>query len=167
MYFSPASGTFRGVDCATNNYGEAKQTFGLAAFPCRDCPAGMQTSVSLTNSSRYKATQGFTSPMACVTQAGFGYNGRVANKCPAGSYNAAGNYGTCTKCPVGLSTSNNATEQLTSADCKVAKGFGFHDGVVQACPVGELVVGGFTRLPLLACWAVRAASGPDQQTGTH
>jgi hypothetical protein len=141
MYFSSASGTFKGVNCATNNYGAASATFGLAALPCRDCPAGMQTSVGLTSSALYWATdgagsQGFTSPMACVTKPGFGYNGRVANKCPAGSYNAEGNYGTCTKCPVGLSTPNTAADQVSLSNCTVAKGYGYANNVVQPCPVG-------------------------------
>lgn len=143
MYFSAASNAYRGVNCDTNNYGVANTTYGLAAFPCRDCPSGMQTSTDLTNSNRYYVSdagkQGFTSPMACVTQAGYGYNGRLATKCPAGSYNAAGNYNTCTKCIAGLTTADNATLQVTSADCGVAPGFGSYDGAIVPCPVGECV----------------------------
>lgn len=97
MYFSAATGLFMAVNCSSNNYGVSNITYGLAAYPCRDCPAGMQTSTSLITSAAFKSDHGFTSPMACVTQMGYGYNGRVATKCPAGSYNDAGNYGTCTK----------------------------------------------------------------------
>jgi len=141
MYFSAASSSYRAVNCETNQYGVANTTYGLAAFPCRDCPAGMQTSTSLTSSNAYYVSdgagkQGFTSPMACVTKAGYGYNGRVATKCPAGSYNAAGNYGTCTKCAVGLSTQDNADSQVSSANCTLAIGYGFHDNAIVPCPVG-------------------------------
>ena len=97
MYYSSATGKYVAVNCSTNNYGVANTSYGLAAYPCRDCPSGMQTSTSLPNSAAFKSDNGFTSPMACVTKAGFGYNGRMATQCPAGSYNAAGNYGTCTK----------------------------------------------------------------------
>lgn len=159
MYYSAASATYKGVNCDTNNYGVANKTYGLAAFPCRDCPAGMQTSTSLPNSALYWSTdgatpvrQGFTSPMACVTKAGYGYNGRVANKCAAGSYNAAGNYGTCTQCAPGLSTPDDAASQVSASNCTVAKGYGFYDGAVQPCPVGELLF----APPAALCFAVCA-----------
>ncbi len=97
MYFSAATGNFMAVNCSNNNYGVSNITYGLAAYPCRDCAQGMQTRADLPTSAAFLAPNGFTSPMACVTQKGFGYNGRVASKCPAGSYNNEGNYGTCTK----------------------------------------------------------------------
>ena len=137
MYFSAATGKYSAVDCDTNNYGLADKTYGLAAYPCRDCPSGMQTSVSLENSNNYHADNGFTNPKACVTKAGYGYNGRVANKCPVGSYNAAGNYGTCTQCPVGKTTVDNADNQVTVSDCGIAKGYGYYNGAIIPCPVGE------------------------------
>lgn len=145
MYFSTASNSYRAVNCDSNNYGVQNITYGLAAFPCRDCPGGMITNSSLPNSGAYWVVDttsvtplgGFTSPMACVTRAGFGYNGRVATKCPAGSYNAAGTYGTCRKCPYGLTTTNDAERQVSIDDCKLAPGFGFHDNVIQPCPIGE------------------------------
>jgi hypothetical protein len=84
----------------------------------------MQTSVSLSASAAFNSDNGFTSPMACVTKAGYGYNGRVANKCPAGSYNGAGNYGTCTQCPVGYSTPDAAESQVAQSDCTIAVGYG-------------------------------------------
>lgn len=101
MYFSPDTKLFRAANCETDNYGVSNKTTGLAAYPCRACPAGMQTSVSLTNSNTYHATNGFYDPKACVTKVGYGYNGRVATQCRPDSYNAAGNYGTCTQCPTG------------------------------------------------------------------
>lgn len=142
MYFSAATNTYRAVNCDTNSFGVADATYGLAASPCRDCPAGMQTSTSLASSVAYwvsdgNGKQGFTSPMACVTLPGYGYNGRVASKCPAGSWNAGGNYAGCTSCPVGLSTADDASSQVSSSNCTVAVGFGFHNNVVMPCPVGE------------------------------
>ena len=137
MYFSPATSKYTAVNCETNNYGVANTTYGLAAYPCRDCPAGMQTSASLSASAAFKSANGFTSPMACVTKAGYGYNGRVATKCAAGSYNADGNYGTCTQCPVGYSTPDAAASQVAQSDCTIAVGYGFYNNAVIPCPVGE------------------------------
>jgi len=70
-----------------------------------------------------------------VTRAGYGYDGRVANKCPVGSYNAAGNYNTCTKCDAGLSTPDDAEQQVSEANCALAVGYGFHDNTVVPCPM--------------------------------
>jgi hypothetical protein len=137
MYFSPATTKYTAVNCESNNYGVANTTYGLAAYPCRTCPGGMQTMASLAPSSTYKSDNGFTSPLACVTKAGFGYNGRVASQCPVGAYNAEGNYGTCTQCPAGYSTSSTAAQQVAQADCKVAAGYGFYNNAVIPCPVGE------------------------------
>jgi len=141
MYFSVSSNTYRAANCDTNSYGVSSITYGLSAYPCRDCPAGMQTSTSLPNSAAYYVSngagkQGFTSPMACVTKPGYGYNGRFATKCPAGSYNAAGNYDTCSQCPTGLSTPDDVNRQLSQADCTLAVGYGFHDNTIVPCPVG-------------------------------
>jgi hypothetical protein len=142
MYFSAATNTHYAANCDSNSYGVSDLTYGLAAHPCRDCPAGMQTSISLPNSAAYFVShgggvQGFTSPMACVTQAGYGYDGRVANRCPAGSFNAAGNYDTCQPCQTGLSTANDASKQVSEADCTLDVGYGFHDNTIVPCPVGE------------------------------
>jgi hypothetical protein len=141
MYFSPASKQYSAVNCSNNSYGVANITYGLGAYPCRECPAGMQTSVSLPNSFAFYFSEGdvagFTNPMACVTKPGYGYNGRVATACPAGSYNDAGNYGTCTKCLAGFSTPANPEQQVSGANCAVAQGYGFHDGAIVPCPVGE------------------------------
>lgn len=173
MYFSAASNTYRAVNCDTNNYGVANITTGLAAYPCRDCPAGMMTSNSLAPSSNYYVSdsgkQGFTNPLACVTKAGYGYNGRVATKCPAGSYNAAGNYGTCTKCASGLSTVDDADNQVSASNCTLAVGYGFHDNAIVPCPVGECVL---LLLPavlllLLLCAAVVTAWRCADGYGSH
>lgn len=166
MYYSPASKQYSAVNCSSNSYGVANTTYGLGAYPCRDCPAGMQTSVSLPSSAAFYFSEGdvagFTNPMACVTKPGYGYNGRVATACPAGSYNAAGNYGTCTKCAAGFSTPANPEQQVSVDNCAVAQGFGLADGAIVPCPVGEchcclrglwgLAIGWFWLLnPLMAC----------------
>jgi hypothetical protein len=142
MFFSTATNSYRAVNCDTNSYGAANITFGLVSSPCRACPAGMVASTSLPGSAAFWASdgagkQGFTSPMACLTRPGFGYNGRVAAKCPVGSYNTGGNQLPCTRCAEGLSTPDNATAQVSEANCTLAAGFGFHHGAILPCPVGE------------------------------
>jgi hypothetical protein len=139
MYFSPATSKYTGVKCEKDNYGVTDTTYGLAAYPCRDCPAGMVTTTSAP-SSPYKKDNGYNSPLACVTKVGYGYNGRVAAQCPVGSYNAGGNYLTCDKCPVGTTTVSDPNSQKTDADCKVAPGYGPSgtNGAIIPCPVGEL-----------------------------
>lgn len=81
MYFSPSSGLFRAENCLTNSYGVAEKTTGLAAFPCRSCPLGMQTSEILPQSNKTLVAsanfgaaviKGFNDPKACVTTKGFG-----------------------------------------------------------------------------------------------
>jgi hypothetical protein len=115
MFYSPDTKLFRAVNCQTNNYGVKEKTTGLAAYPCRACPAGMETDDQNIPSKSYLATNGFIDPKACVTKVGFGYNGRVATQCRPDSYNAAGNYGTCTQCPTGAANSTLAA----SAWCSV------------------------------------------------
>jgi hypothetical protein len=39
---------------------------------------------------------GFVSNLACVTQAGWGYNGRNSYKCAKGTYNGKDTYSDCT-----------------------------------------------------------------------
>lgn len=97
MFYSPVTDSYWAVNCDSNNYGVFNKTSGLSAFPCKPCPAGMQARTDLTASLKYWATdgsgrQGFTHPLACVTQKGHGYNGRVGVKCAVGSYNEEGNY---------------------------------------------------------------------------
>ena len=137
MYYSPASNAYRAVNCSSDSFGVSNTTYGLAAYPCRDCPTGMQTSAVLPSSSAYRdpTTGGYTHPKACVTKAGHGYNGRIATKCPVGSYNAAGNYGTCTKCAAGLTTAAEAASQ--ASDCILAAGYGWYNGSIVPCPVGK------------------------------
>lgn len=125
-----------------HSYGVSQLTYGLAAHPCRDCPFGMQTSTTLPNSATYFATdsngkQGFPNPMACVTKAGYGYNGRTANKCPKGSWNPPGNYNTCTECQTGLSTPDDTASQVSEDNCTLAVGYGYHDNTTVPCPIGE------------------------------
>jgi hypothetical protein len=40
-------------------------------------------------------TGGFIGPYACVNKAGFGYNGRISQKCDTGYYNDKDTYSTC------------------------------------------------------------------------
>jgi hypothetical protein len=142
LVYQASSGKFVATNCDTNSYGAANITYGREAQPCRQCPVGLVTSRELPNSAQFWASdgggrQGFTHPMSCVTPAGFGMSARGGSKCAAGSWNAAGNWDTCTRCPLGLTTADNASQQASAADCKVAPGFGLADGVIQPCPIGE------------------------------
>jgi hypothetical protein len=115
--------------------GVANKTYGLGGFACRQCPTNMQATQAL--SAAYSATNGFTDPLACVTKTGYGYNGRIATQCAIDSFNAAGNRMTCTKCPYGTRTNGTAANQGLDTDCGIAEGFGFHNSVIQPCPMGE------------------------------
>lgn len=80
-------------------------------------------------------TYGFTSVKACVTQDGYGYNGRVAQQCAKGTYNNKDNYNDCTPCIYGLTTSDVGAG-VTDADCGMAPGFGLDGTVIRECPIG-------------------------------
>jgi hypothetical protein len=139
MYFNAATNTYRSFDCGSNNYGVKAATYGLSATPCHDCLAGMMTDPT---SSMYHAENGFTDAMACVTMTSYGYDARVATKCPASSWNAGGNHKPCTPCATGLSTKlstgpDNADWQDSEDDCTLAVGFGFHDDAIVPCPLGR------------------------------
>ena len=142
MYYSAVSSSFVGVNCDSNSYGVGSITAGLSANPCRACAAGMHTSLDLPSSAAYWASdgagkQGFTSPLACVTKAGHGYNGFTATKCPPGSFNAAGNYQPCSRCPVGYTTPDDAASQVSADNCTLAPGYGVYGNRTLLCPLGE------------------------------
>lgn len=142
--YSTPQGGFRAQPCGqySNNYGVAGKSNGLTVNPCRDCPSGMVTNFDWTNSGAHYdiETGGFYNPKACVTKAGFGYNGRVATKCQQGYFNAEDSYDQCTKCPFGKTTkaspAADGSDQATIDDCWIAPGYGDVNGVVKVCPVG-------------------------------
>lgn len=126
---------YRAVNCLVDKYGAAKKIPGLAVYPCRDCPAGMKTDSALASTTQYWAAgKGATDPLACVTKSGYGYNGRTANLCPAGSYNTGGNRDPCTQCTGGLTNIVKGSDAATS--CKVPPGSGWIGNQVVSCPVG-------------------------------
>lgn len=147
LYYTSITATWRARNCETNNYGVANLTYGLSPAPCRDCPSGMVAvaNSSYSNSLKYFANTsaifsasegGFTNVAACVTQDGWGYNGRVAQKCDKGTYNAKNNYDTCKACAYGLTTPDIGAG-VTSADCGMGPGFGKgSDGQIRECPIG-------------------------------
>lgn len=137
-YQTPA-GAYYAISCSSNNYGVAGTTYGLNTNPCRDCPSGMQTEGTAPSINFVDAdTAGYYDPKACVTKAGFGYNGRIATACQQGYYNGGSNYDQCTACPYGTTTvvGTPGTDQNELADCFIAPGFGKEDGVIRVCPVG-------------------------------
>jgi hypothetical protein len=81
-------------------------------------------------------TGGFISAKACVNKPGFGYNGRVSQKCEKGTYNAPDTYGLCTACPYGLTTTDVGAGVYLS-DCGVAPGFGKYGSSYLPCPIGS------------------------------
>lgn len=102
-------------------------------MPCR---AGTITSTAQAPSSNYYdiATQGFYDQLACVTQLGYGYNGRM---CPKGQYNDVYGYGECIKCPDGSTT---VSEGSTSANqCVAMPGYAKVNGKFILCPEGKWV----------------------------
>lgn len=79
LYFETLAQSWRARNCDGNEYGVDKVTYGLSAFPCRGCPLNMVASTNRTGYPRSAAffvrdnatgAQGFTSPLACVNQAG-------------------------------------------------------------------------------------------------
>jgi len=161
MYYSPASQAFYASNCDFNNYGAPNITYGLSAFPCRDCSVGMVANTVYAGSAAYfrvdnntsPARGGFVSPMACVTQPGFGYNGRTASKCPVGTYNPPGTLTSCAKCAFGLSTRDDAESQVSAGNCTLAAGFGFHSNSIVPCPIGKLIEQSTTTMLSALCLA--------------
>jgi hypothetical protein len=72
----------------------------------------------------------------CLAAAG--YDGRISYKCPKGSYSPGNNRTACIQCVPGKTTADNATLQVQESDCGLASGFGFHDGAIVVCPIGQL-----------------------------
>lgn len=148
LYYESLTQSWRARNCSSNNYGVDRITYGLSSSACRPCPQGMMTStdrMQYPNSSAWfvrdnaTKTEGFTSPMACVNQAGFGYNGRISQPCGRGTWSLKDSYGTCVSCGYGLTTSGVGAGR-TAADCGVAAGFGYDESTVQLCAVGKCCI---------------------------
>jgi hypothetical protein len=79
--------------------------------------------------------------MACVTKAGWGYNGRNSYKCDKGTYNDKDTYSNCKPCTFGLTTAGLAAG-VKQSDCGIAPGYGyeftaFYNTTIVECPIGE------------------------------
>lgn len=149
LYYSTITGSWRARNCDSDSYGVSNITYGLTPAPCRDCPSGMtavNNATTFPNSTQYYygansalGAEGFISALACVTKAGFGYNGRIAQECDQGTYNAADTRSTCTPCSYGFTT-NGVGVGITEADCGPAAGFGYYNvsGTpnLVPCPIG-------------------------------
>lgn len=90
-----------------------------------------QSALYFTNSTDGSA-YGFTSPMACVTINGYGYNSRVAQACEKGFYNALNNREDCKSCSYGLTTAG-VGEGFVEGDCGIAPGFGYDGSTIREC----------------------------------
>lgn len=134
----------RARNCVDNNWGVNSTTFGQNISNCNSCPLNMVTSTNRTgypNSASYYVdngdgrTGGFTSKFACVNRPGYGFNGRWSFPCDKGSFNNEDNWSDCTVCGSGLTTIA-AGQGVTSADCGIAPGYGFHSSAIVLCPQG-------------------------------
>lgn len=85
-------------------------------------------------------TGGFVNPYACVTQAGYGYDGRVSQKCDKGYYNGKDTYAKCKSCGYALTTAGPGATKAT--ECGIEPGYGFgtthyFNRTLIKCPIGE------------------------------
>lgn len=143
LYYTTTTQSWRAKDCNLNNYGVTNKTYGLTPYPCRDCPANMVTSTDTVNypvSSSFYAPNGFISALACVTADGWGYNGRIAQKCDSGYYQRHDTRLDCVACAYGLTTPGPGLG-ITIADCGMKPGYGYSNGAIRECPIGESLSG--------------------------
>lgn len=82
---------------------------------------------------------GFTSPLACVTINGYGYNSRVAQACEKGYYNALNNREDCKPCGYGLTTAGVGLG-FVEGDCGIAPGFGYDGSTIRECECVRLLL---------------------------
>lgn len=115
--------------------GVASVTYGLAANPCKPCPSGLTITSSSATGLTDSTSGGITDAAACVTQAGWGWDGRISTECPKGSWAVGGDLSPCTECGFGQTTAN--TGSVSVAACALAEGYGAVSGVIQLCPIGE------------------------------
>jgi hypothetical protein len=142
---------FQARNCDSNSYGVSKISYGRTVFPCRECANNMITStdkINFPNSASHfvdngDGIRGFVNVNACVTRAGFGYASRQSDMCAEGTYNDKDSYDICKPCPFGTTTAGVGLG-VTVDDCKLARGFGFHDGRIGNCPVGKALAQGST-----------------------
>lgn len=103
------------------------------------------------DTANFASAYGYIDPLACVTQAGYGYNGRIAQPCDKGSWNPNGTRSTCTPCDYGYTTAsvggtvdsvNDPSGIIgdSASDCGVAAGFGYYNfsgtATLVPCPRG-------------------------------
>jgi hypothetical protein len=101
------------------------------------------------DTANFESAYGYIDPLACVTQAGYGYNGRIAQPCDKGSWNPEGTRETCKPCDYGYTTAgvggpdpDNAGQVIgdSKSDCGVAAGFGYYNvsgtATLVPCPRG-------------------------------
>lgn len=81
---------------------------------------------------------------------GYGYDGRVSQLCPKGTYNPGDNYATCTQCDYGLTTQAPGAG-ITVADCGLAPGFGQINGSAKPCPIGKSAAAGSKTCAASVC----------------
>lgn len=97
-----------------------------------------QSALYWTNSTDGSA-YGFTSPLACVTINGYGYNSRVAQACEKGYYNALNNREDCKPCGYGLTTAG-VGQGFVEGDCGIAPGFGYVGSTIRECECVRLLL---------------------------
>jgi hypothetical protein len=93
MMYDRALGQFKAFPCPENTYGTEQLSFGLKFTPCKPCPRGL-----------YTPGPRMTSPDNCTNLDGWGFDGFVAEVCPAGFYVAAHSKSVCQQCPPNRNT---------------------------------------------------------------
>lgn len=129
--------------------GVASRTYGLAANPCKPCSTGLEITSTSASGHTDPASGGIIDAAACVTKPGWGWDGRISTECPKGSWAVGGDLSPCTECGFGLTTVGTATN--ASASCLLAEGYGSVSGVLQLCPIGELLQLLLTYLTTFTC----------------
>lgn len=70
---------YKVLACNSNSYGSPNIIYGRGVSPCRSCPTNMVTDTPSVVPGVSTAT-GHISPLACKTQAGYGYDGVVSTQ---------------------------------------------------------------------------------------
>lgn len=111
---------WRKTTCNADAFGATNRTYGLEALVCKPCGR------NLVKNTRDGVDR--HSLEACVNPEGYGMaaDGTYAERCPIGSWAAAGSLLRCTACTSGRTTVYNTTQQKAVTDCFVVDGYGVY-----------------------------------------
>jgi hypothetical protein len=125
MTLNRATGLFTANECPKDTYGSSETTYGLMFIPCKPCAKGLLTTGA-----------GMTSADDCVNPPGYGWDGFVANVCPAGFHSASGKMLRCEACPLHRNTTSSTPPfNDAPADLPLPGGTGLDQDDVTDCKV--------------------------------